>query len=106
MQFLVIAFDLQDDETASRRMQAAEAHHVLRDEAIRQGERLLDIDILDAKNDIRGTAMIVDFPSLESMDAWIAREPYVTNKVWSKVEVYPCRIKAAGTPLVNYMVLH
>jgi uncharacterized protein YciI len=95
MQFLIIALDIDDDEAVSdRRLQMAEAHNALSDEAARQAERLLNIDILDSTDNVRGNAMIVDFPSLEAVDAWIAKEPYITGRVWSKVEVYPCRAGA------------
>ncbi len=92
MHFLVIAFDSDESDVAVRRMRAQADHDALNRQAVERGERVLGIDLLDRERWARGSAMVVDFPSLQAVDAWIAKEPFMTQGVWSRVEVYPCRI--------------
>src|SRR5438132_9988921 len=92
MQFFVIAVDNEDEAVSTARTRAKADHLAVSAGAIGRGQILLEVDILDHGQNVRGSAMLVDFPSLDAVDNWIAREPYVTEKAWSKVEVYPCRI--------------
>ena len=34
-----------------------------------------------------GGVLVVDFNSREEIDTWLETEPYVTQKVWEKIEV-------------------
>ena|SRR5688572_10559528 len=92
MQFCVIAYDGDDAEALERRMVAREAHIALSNEAIARGEQLAGAALLDETGNMRGSVMIVDFPSRQELDAWLATEPYMTGKVWQKIEVLPCRL--------------
>lgn len=92
MQFCVIAYDGEDAEAQSRRMAAREAHIALSDAAIERGEQLAGAALLNDSGAMCGSVMIVDFPSRQELDKWLAAEPYVTGKVWQKIEVLPCRL--------------
>lgn len=92
MQFLLIAFDGEDELALERRMQSRPAHIAMSDEAIKRGEQLVGAAILSDSGNMRGSVMIVDFSSRSELDAWLAKEPYVMGKVWQKIEVYPCKI--------------
>ncbi len=41
--------------------------------------------ILDDDGRMIGSATIVEFPDRAAVDAWLARDPYVTGKVWQKI---------------------
>lgn len=92
MHFLVIAFDSDKADASLRRIRAQAEHDALSKRAFEGGQRSLGLDLLGPDGGVRGSAMVVDFPSLRAVDAWIAKEPFMTQGVWSRVEVYPCRI--------------
>ena len=81
MQFLLIAFDGEDEQALERRKQSRPAHIAMSDEAIKRGEQLVGAAILSDSGNMRGSVMIVDFPSRNELDAWLAKEPYVMGKV-------------------------
>jgi uncharacterized protein YciI len=90
--FLVIARDGKDPETPARRKKTRPSHlenlkpMVARDEIVSGG------GILSPANEMVGSAIFVQFPSRSELDAWLAREPYVVNKVWRDIEVIPIRM--------------
>ena len=47
--------------------------------------------ILDEAGDMIGSMPLVDFPGRDDLDAWLTRDPYVTDGVWQQIEVHPFR---------------
>jgi uncharacterized protein YciI len=90
-QWVVIAYDGADALALERRMSVREAH--LRNVApmVEKGELLLGGAILDDAGKMAGSVAIVDFPDQAALDAWLNNDPYVTGKVWQKIEVKPFR---------------
>ena len=43
--------------------------------------------LLDEEGRMKGSALVVDFPDLAALEQYLANEPYVTEKVWQKIEV-------------------
>ena len=43
--------------------------------------------LLDEEGKMKGSALILDFPSREELDAYLAEEPYVQEHVWERIEV-------------------
>ena len=91
MQFLIVAFDGTDPDAPERRLASREAHlagarAMFADGTMKEGGAILD----DAGRMI-GSSCIVEFPDRAALDAWLARDPYVTGKVWQKIEIYPFR---------------
>jgi uncharacterized protein YciI len=92
MQFLIVAHDGKDVDALARRLAAREQHITLSNSAIKRGEQMVGAAILDDEGTMRGSVMIVDFPTRADLDNWLKAEPYVTGKVWDKIDIYPCRI--------------
>lgn len=92
MQFCVIAYDGDDIGALERRMAAREAHIASSGEAIARGEQLVGAALLNESGNMYGSVMIVDFPSRQELEAWLAAEPYVTGGVWKKIEVLLCQL--------------
>jgi len=90
--FLVIARDGKDADTPARRKQTRPSHlenlkpMVAKDEIVSGG------GILNLAGEMIGSAVFAQFPSRTELDAWLAREPYVVNKVWKDIEVIPIRM--------------
>ncbi len=47
--------------------------------------------ILSGSGDMVGSMLLVEFQDRADVDAWLARDPYVTDGVWQEVEVHPFR---------------
>jgi uncharacterized protein YciI len=75
MQFLVLATDGSDPDAPSRRARARDEH------------RVLGGHTLDADERIIGSAVIVDFPSREDVEAYLRIEPYVVQSVWKQIKI-------------------
>jgi uncharacterized protein len=82
--------DGTDDRALDRRLAARGAHVARRDELIEAGSVLYGVALLDERDRMIGSVMIVDFPDRAAVDAWLQTEPYVT--VWHEIDVEPCRV--------------
>ncbi len=92
MQFIVTGYDGKDDQALSRRMAVREAHLALGDKMRDAGKFLYAVAILDDNIKLIGSVLICEFDSPEELDQWLKIEPYVTGKVWQKIEVQPCKV--------------
>lgn len=43
--------------------------------------------LLDDAGKMKGSLLIVDFPSRKDLEDYLANEPYILEKVWEEVEV-------------------
>ena len=91
-QFLVMAYDGTDAEAVARRKAARPAHFEALGPMVARGEIVIGGAILDDSGTMIGSTVIAEFPSRAELDAWLAREPYVTQGVWRKIEIKPMRI--------------
>ena len=91
MTFLILAQDFSDPDALSRRMQQRPAHidGVRRMKA--EGTFLDGGAILDQEGRMVGSMILVEFPSRSEVDEWLARDPYVTGRVWEHITVRPFR---------------
>jgi uncharacterized protein YciI len=92
MQFLVIAYDGTDDKALERRMASREAHLAGIQRMIAEGKALYGVAILNDREQMAGSVMVVEYASRAEVDAWLKSEPYVTGDVWRKIEVSPARV--------------
>lgn len=88
MQFIVLAFDGIDAEAPTRRQAARPAHLKMVEEATARGEQIFGVAVLSDAGKMIGSLMVMDFSSRQELDNWLQKEPYVTGKVWEKIEVY------------------
>lgn len=43
--------------------------------------------LLDDEGKMKGSALIMEFEDRAALDAYLSSEPYITERVWEKVEV-------------------
>jgi uncharacterized protein len=91
MQFLVIARDGTDEGALARRQKTRPTHLESIGPLVEAGNVLVGGAILDAAGDMIGSMLLLDFPGREDLDAWLARDPYVTAGVWQEIEIHPFR---------------
>ena len=92
MQFLVTGIDATDHEAPDRRKRAREAHLRLGDEMVERKTLLFGVAHLDETGTMRGSTMVVEFPSRDELNRWLEIEPYVTEHVWEHVNIIPCQV--------------
>ena len=92
MQFLIIAYDGSDDKAPERRMAAREAHLAGVVKMKEVGKAIYGVAILNDREQMIGSVLVVDYPTRADLDAWLKTEPYVAGDVWRKIEVLPARV--------------
>ncbi|WP_114937219.1 YciI family protein [Mucilaginibacter endophyticus] len=91
-QYLVTAYDYTDAEAFDRRM-AARPHHVDGAKALKANGNLITAGaMLNEDGKMVGSTMIVQFESLEELEAWKQNDPYITQRVWESVDVKPFKV--------------
>ena len=91
MTFLIVAHDFRDPEAPSRRMQQRPAHLEGARRMKAEGTFLEGGAMLDDEGRMTGSMLLVEFASRAEVDAWLARDPYVTGQVWEHITVRPVR---------------
>lgn len=89
MLYVVIAHDGTEPGTLERRMAVRPEHMANGEKMMKEGSFLFGGAILDGAGKMAGGVLVVSFPTRDGVDAWLAEEPYILQKVWSRVEVHP-----------------
>ena len=93
MHFLVLAWDYRSEEGVAQRDATRRGPRRFHPAALwEQGHVLLGAGILDEQGVIRGSLVVVDYPSREEVDRYLESEPFATSEVWERVEVHPLRV--------------
>jgi uncharacterized protein YciI len=92
MQFLILAYDATDNDAINRRMTARTAHVATIDKYKASGNMHMGAAILDDAEKMIGSCIIAEFLDRAELDGWLAEEPYITGKVWERIQVMPCQI--------------
>jgi uncharacterized protein YciI len=92
MTFLVLGYDGVDENAQARRMAARPAHIALGDKLRDEGKLKYAVALLNEKDQMTGSMLVCEYESRTALEEWLKTEPYVTGKVWEKIEVKPCRI--------------
>ncbi len=91
-QFIVIGHDGTDEGALERRMAARDAHLKVCADSVASGNQLIGAAMMDDVGKMNGSVMVMNFDSREELDEWLKREPYVSGKVWDRIEVIPCKV--------------
>jgi uncharacterized protein YciI len=91
-QFMIVAHDGSDADATARRLAARPAHFEGIKDLVARGNLVCGGAQLDAEGRMVGSFCICEFPSRAELDAWLAREPYVKQGVWKRIDVTPIRI--------------
>ena len=92
MQFVVMARDGTDPDAVARRQEVRPHHLDGIQPLVEAGNILMGGAILDDDGNMRGSVLLVDFPSRVELDAWLDDDPYVRGGVWQQIEVVPFRV--------------
>ena len=92
MQFLIKAYD--GPNMLEKRMEVRPRHL---EGMNRLSEHIICAGgLLDEEGKMKGSALIMDFDSRNDLDAYLAAEPYVLEKVWEKIDVESMNVVIAN----------
>lgn len=92
MQFVVTALDYTDADALQRRLANREAHLAGARQLIATKRFLSGGAILDADGRMIGSTLHLDFPDQASLEQYLQQDPYVSGKVWEKIEIRPAKL--------------
>lgn len=93
MQFIVLGYDGKDEKAPGRRLAMRDAHLEGAKAMFARGSFLYASAILSDEGAMRGSLIVCDFPSREALrKQWLDSEPYVTGKVWDRIEVHRAQV--------------
>ncbi len=91
-QYIITAWDGTDDQALDRRMKARPAHFEGAAQLKASGNFILGGAMLDNEGKMIGSTMVLQFETKEQLQAWIDSEPYISSKVWEKIDIKPFRV--------------
>ena len=89
---MVIARDGSDAGALERRMAVREAHLAEARRLKAAGHILQAGAMLDDAQRMVGSVLLVAFDSRDTLNDWLAADPYVMGNVWQDIEVKPFRL--------------
>ena len=93
LQFIVTAYDDPADPFAPERRMEVRPLHLQGAAKLRASNNfIIGGAFLDEHGHMAGSVMIVQFETSEELQEWLRDEPYITGKVWHRVEVKPFRV--------------
>lgn len=91
-QFLILADDYKDADALSRRLSVREEHLKRMRKEKTEGRFVIGGAKLNEQGNMHGSMLVVQLENEETARRWVNADPYVTGKVWEKIEILPFRI--------------
>ncbi len=92
MQFLIQALDHTDENALARRMAARLSHFEGAQKWKRADNFVFGTAILNEKEEMIGSVMVMQFETEAEFEAYLAQEPYVTQNVWGDIKTHKTRV--------------
>ncbi|MCK2041336.1 hypothetical protein KZO83_01305 [Chromohalobacter sp. TMW 2.2308] len=86
-QYAVVAYDYTDAEALDRRLANREAHLAGVRALAQEGCFLSGGAILDDNGKMVGSSAHFQFADRQALEAWLEIEPYMTSRVWERVDI-------------------
>jgi uncharacterized protein len=93
MQFLVIGLDGTDAGAAGRRQAVRAEHIALGDKLVASGNMWYGAALLHEDGSMKGSMLMMDFPSEKALNEWLEIEPYKTRNVWEHITIHKCKTR-------------
>ena len=91
-QFLILADDYKDPDALSRRLSVRETHlQRMREERVK-GNFIIGGAKLNDQGNMHGSMLVVQLENEDEVKKWVEEDPYITGKVWEKIEIFSFRI--------------
>lgn len=91
-QYIIYAWDGDDEPALARRMASREAHFEGARKLKANDHFIIGGAILNDEAKMIGSMMVVQFETKDLLQQWLDAEPYINGKVWQKIEVHPFKV--------------
>jgi uncharacterized protein YciI len=91
-QYIMYAWDGTDEQALERRMNNRPAHFENARKLKAQGNFIFGGAMLDNEGKMIGSTMIMQFETKDELQQWLDTEPYITGRVWEKMDLRPFRL--------------
>lgn len=88
MQFVVIGLDGTDKDAPPRRQKVRQAHIDMGEELRQAGNMWYGAALLHDDGTMKGSMILVDFPTEKELQEWLDKEPYVVGDVWRDITIH------------------
>lgn len=88
MQFVIIGLDGNDSDAPKRRQKVRQAHIDMGEELRQSGNMWYGAALLHDDGTMKGSMILVDFPSENELHSWLKKEPYVIGDVWRDIKIH------------------
>ena len=92
MQFIIQAKDYTDENALQRRLSVREQHLSRMKEEKEKNIFIVGGALLDDKNKMTGSVLILNLPDEKTVRNWIAHDPYIIHHVWNEISITPFRL--------------
>jgi uncharacterized protein len=91
LQFVVMGYDAPD--ALAHRMDVRPRHfESIKANLVPKGNLIKGGALLNAEGQMIGSCSMLQFETQAEFDHWYATEPYIVEKVWQRIEVYPFKL--------------
>lgn len=91
-QYILHAWDGTDEQAVERRMSNRPAHFDNARKLKANGNFVTGGAMLNDEGQMIGSMMVVQFETKEQLQQWMDKEPYITGKVWEKIDIRPFKV--------------
>lgn len=91
MLYVLHAYDYTDEQAPERRLTARPLHLDGARTLKANGHLVLGGALLSPEGRMIGSMMVVDFEEESQVKDWLDTDPYVTGRVWEKIDLKPFR---------------
>ena len=91
-QYIMHAWDGTDEGALERRMSVRPAHFDNARKLKARGNFIIGGAMLNDEGKMIGSTMVLQFETDEQLQHWLDTEPYITGKVWEKMDLRPFKI--------------
>ena len=88
MQFIVIGLDGTDSGAPDRRQKVRQQHIDMGEKLRQSGNMWYGAALLHDDGTMKGSMILVDFPSEKELQVWLDKEPYIVGDVWRDVTIH------------------
>ncbi len=91
-QYIIYAWDGTDEQALERRMSVRPDHFDGAYKLKANGNFVIGGAMLNDEGKMIGSTMVVQFETKEQLQQWLDTEPYITGKVWEKIDIRPFKV--------------
>jgi len=91
-QYIIYAWDGTDEQALERRMSVRPDHFGGARKLKANGNFVIGGAMLNDEGKMIGSTMVVQFETKEQLQQWLDTEPYITGKVWEKIDIRPFKV--------------